>query len=148
MDPYFLWRAICQIICLHKIALSTFFCKLPTFSPCSYSYSASICFGSDSCHFTNPCLCSPLLCWIKWEKEKRRTHWEFQMLLLCSIYGRSDISLSSAFLPLSTDGSYHTVWKYCGYVFTDFYSLWSLWPDDHLEDVVVLNSERLCQFSE
>lgn len=46
--------------------------------------------------------------------EKKGAHWEFQTLWLCSIHGSSDILLSSPFPPLLTDGSYQTVWKYCG----------------------------------
>lgn len=47
-------------------------------------------------------------------REKKGVQWKFQTLLLCCMHGSSDTPLSSLFPPLLTDGSYQTVWKYCG----------------------------------
>lgn len=59
-------------------------------------------------------LFSPLLK-KKWEKKKKKgAQWKFQTLLLCCMHGSSDTPLSSLFPTLLTDGSYQTVWKYCG----------------------------------
>lgn len=54
-----------------------------------------------------------------WEKvgkkeKKKGAQWKFQTLLPCCMHGSSVTPLSSLFPPLLTDGSYQTVWKYCG----------------------------------
>ena len=56
------------------------------------------------------------LCWKKVGKveEKKGAQWKFQTLLQCCMHGSSDTLLSSRFPPPLTDGSYQTVWKYCG----------------------------------
>lgn len=48
------------------------------------------------------------------EEKKEAAQWKFQTLLLCCMHGSSDTLLSSLLPPLLTDGSYQTVWKYCG----------------------------------
>lgn len=70
-----LWRAGCQVICLHEMTLSTLFPKTTPLLDCSYS-TLCLCIGSETCNFTIPHFCLILFPCIKkigTKKEKQKT---------------------------------------------------------------------------
>jgi len=112
LDLCILWRASCQVICLHEMTLSALFplTTLPLvsslFLPCAY-----MCIGSGACDFTIPHLRITffLLNWKKNGKEENER--ENSRSYYCAAFMAL---LSSLFPPLLSDGTYQTVRKYCG----------------------------------
>lgn len=121
----------------------------PTLWPCSYSYPTRICVGSDDCNFAIPhlCLFFPGAEKKVGKEKKGGESSENSRRYYCAACMAPVIhSFHLCFLlywQMVVIRQYgNTVVKI---VFTDFFPLWYLWPDDHHESVVVLNRGPLCQ---